>query len=589
MQVSIPTKDSKVWSQRNDGDFVGILNGTRNIDLTRKGIVKLSDRFSYIQRYNDSGSTFDECLSIVFGDFITTGTYRYWFITSDRIFTMNPDWTTFAIDITGSSPSMSIYSDGAAFNSSLWVSTSSQLCRLTTGTWTVTGLKAFANTTSPHPLEPMFNNKLAMGDKNKVHTIDSTNTVVTDAISIPADYEILWIRSTADRVFIGTRNLKGLNGKVYEWDGSSANYAFEYEIETTRILSGVLWKGTLYCYTLDGRIMRFNGNGFEAVAQLPFYVFGENVYPEGSPIQIVTQRGMITSDDEILIALNPQILLKDSISGERTYYPNAMAGVWAYNPNVGFYHKHGFTIETSGDYASSYQVKARALFKVPEDITISTTTTTYNSLIATGQVVAGDATVYNVALGLKRGQENRGVIVTQRVDSNAADETWQSIGVKFNKVYSSEDKIIVKYKLRDVDGMPMTTGNINSTNATWTSTTTFTSSDSDFANISVGDEITVLAKTGAGAMAHITSIVLNTGVYTITIDEAIGASSGTFSLIVEPWVKLGTITSSDRDFKIFPFKTKNIASSIQIKCELRGEDTEIEEIVVSSTENIKFI
>lgn len=589
MQVSIPTKDSKVWSQRNDGDFVGILHGTRNIDLTRKGIAKLSDRFSYIQRYDNASSTFDECLSIVFGDFISSGTYKYWFITSDKIYTMNPDWTTFALDATGSSPSMSIYSDGAAFNSSLWVSTSAQLCRLTAGTWTVTGLKAFTNTTSPHPLEPLFNNKLAMGDKNKIHTIDSTNTVVSDAIAIPVDYEILWIRSTADRVFIGTRNLKGLNGKVYEWDGTSANYSFEYEVETTRILSGVLWKGTLYCYTLDGRIMRFNGNGFDSMAQLPFYVFGENVYPEGSPIQIVTQRGMITSDDEILISLNPQILLKDSISGERTYYPNAMAGVWAYNPNVGFYHKHGFTIESSGDYTSSYQVKARALFKVPEDITVSSTTTTYNSLIATGTVTASDGTVYNVAMGLKRGQENRGVIVTQRVDSNVADETWQSIGVKFNKVYSSEDKIVVKYKLRDENGLPLTFGDINSNVATWTSTTTFTTSYSTFSIASVGHEITILAKKSAGASAHITSIEFVAGVYTVTIDEAIGTSSGTFSLIIEPWIKLGTITSSDRDFKILQLNTKNIASSIQVKCELRGEDTEVEEIIVSSTENIKFI
>ena len=593
MQVTIPSKDSKIWTQRNDGNYVGILDGTRNIDLSRKGVLRLADRMSPIQRYDAASSTFDETLAILFGDFLVAGTYKYWFITTDRIYTMNTDWTSFAIDATVSSPTMSVYSDAVAFNGSLYASTASQLTKLTAGTWTVSGIIAYTNTTSPHPIETLFNNKIATGDKNKVHTVDSSGTVVSNVITIPVDYEILWLRSTADRVFIGTRHLKGLNAKVYEWDGSSANYSFEYEVETTRLLSGVIWKGNIYCFTLDGRLIRFNGSGFATDAQLPFYKYQENMYPEGSPIQITTQRGMITADDEILVSINPQILLKDSISGERTYYPNALAGVWAYNLDSGFYHKYGFTLETSGtlDYANTYNTKARALFKVPEDITISSTTTTYNSLISTGYATAGDGTNYHFAGALKRSVQNRGVFTLQRIDSYSADETWQSVGIKFSKVYSSEDKIILKYKVRDRNGLPFTTGNISGSDVTWTSTTTFTSVDTKFANVLVGDEVTLLSKTGAGSSAHISTISLATGTYTVTLDEAIGNSSGTTSILVEPWIKLGTVTSADQDkgFKVFSLLSKNIARAISIKGELRGEDVEVEEIVVSSNENIKFI
>ena len=593
MQIVIPSKDSKKWTQINEGDFTGILNGTRNIDLSRDGIARLSDRFTYINRSDASTSTFDETMAIVFGDFVSAGTYRYWFVTSDKLYTMNPDWTNFAVDANSGSPSMSIYSDGCAFNGSLYVSTASQLCKLTAGTWTTSGVitTGYTNTTSPHPVEAIFNNKIVTGDKNKVHQVDSSGTITMNVVTLPSDHEILWIRSTADRVYMGTRHTKGLNGKVFEWDGSSSTYNFDYELDTTRILSGLVYKGTLYCMTLDGRIVRFNGNGFSDEAKFPFYTAGENVYPEGSPIQMMTQRGMIATDDEILIAVNPQLLNKDSISGERQYYPNALAGIWAYNPKTGFYNKHGFTIETSGDYASSYNVKARALFRVPEDITVTSTTTTYHTLICTGYITNSSGTNYHFAAGLKRGVQNRGALWTQRIDSNAADELWQSIGVKLQNVYSSEDKILVKYKIRERDGLPINTGVVTGTNATWTSTTTFTSSDAKFANVIEGDEITLLDKANAGSSAHISSISSNAGVYTITLDEAIGAASGTFSLLVEPWIKLGTIDSSDqnRGYKIFAIPKKNISRAISVKCELRGEDVAVEEIVVSSEVNVNFI
>lgn len=199
-------------------------------------------------------------------------------------------------------------------------------------------------------------------------------------------------------------------------------------------------------------------------------------------------------------------------------------------------------------------------------------------------------------------QENRGFIVTQKLQATSVKDTWQNVGIKFSGIKDYEDKIIVKYRVCERNDLMNTVDKDNSQTATWVNNQKFTTTG-DLSEAKVGDEIYFHAGSGAGYLAHITAISESGGTYTVDIDEIIQNTSddNTATFTIANWTKIGTITVSDVDkftdlnnnnySSIAGLKEFNVGKNsrwIQLKIELRGEDVRIEEIYINNKSFIKY-
>lgn len=199
-------------------------------------------------------------------------------------------------------------------------------------------------------------------------------------------------------------------------------------------------------------------------------------------------------------------------------------------------------------------------------------------------------------------QENRGFIVTQKLQAFSIKDTWQNIGIKFNGVKTVEDKIVVKYRVAERNDLMNTVDKDNSQTATWVNNQKFTTTG-DLSLAKVGDEVYFHAGAGAGYLAHITAISESGGTYTVDIDEIIQnvTDDNTATFTISNWIKLGIITTDDLDY--FTDDNNNRQSSIgglkefninknskwlQLKIEFRGEDVAIEEIYVNNKSFTKY-
>ena len=180
--------------------------------------------------------------------------------------------------------------------------------------------------------------------------------------------------------------------------------------------------------------------------------------------------------------------------------------------------------------------------------------------------------------------ENRGYFITSKFMSAQLQEDWQKIFIKHKNLSTELDKIVVKYRTTDIEPIVSI---ISSTagNLTWTDSNTYTTTDTQYANVEVGDEVEFVEGTGSGYLAHITSISEDAGTYTVRIDETIKnlTASDTGTAIVSRWNKLTTldngIISNDDGFSEITVGVKS--KQIQFKVELRGEDIEVEEILIA--------
>jgi len=166
------------------------------------------------------------------------------------------------------------------------------------------------------------------------------------------------------------------------------------------------------------------------------------------------------------------------------------------------------------------------------------------------------------------------------------------VTVKYNNVTDTQDKIIVKYRTEIKPNFPVINYGIDpSENILWADTTSFTTTN-DWAEIKADFdlgkkyEIEILRYTGAGMLAHITDITEAAGTYTVTIDETVrGVSNGDIAHIaVNNWQKLPEIdkdTAPESNMKVVRLPAVN-SKWIQLKLELRGEQVQIEELVLNN-------
>lgn len=187
--------------------------------------------------------------------------------------------------------------------------------------------------------------------------------------------------------------------------------------------------------------------------------------------------------------------------------------------------------------------------------------------------------------------ENRGWGITVKIFSSQVTDQAQKLFIKFRPLKSG-DSIIVKYRNREIDGLPVVSfGSTGSAKAaTWSTDKTFTSQQ-DLSEAKTyfdgGGELEceLVAGAGAGSIEKITALTLSGSTYTVTLaNDVIGVEQNRKSeFIISNWKIERTITSSNADVNNFAeIPLGGQASWMQFKIELRGSEIAIEELEIIS-------
>lgn len=617
-QVNLP--EDRQWTQPNTSVLFGNIYESKNIDFSLPGFLKLAPRTRYIGREDASTATFEYLLSSVYmSPSNLFGTKKYFLLTNDKIFTADTNLTNFAALGVASEPTLSTASDAVASGLYYVVSTATEMSYFTT-IWTnnivVAAGGAVLDSNSTHPLCISFNGLILIGDRNKVNqfTVNTSglpSTYTSGEVVLPLAFSIVWIRSFANNIWIGTRNLINGNARVFQWDASSDNFNQEFEVDCQWVYSGCDWEGNFYIFTNDGRLMAFNGAGFSEVARLPAYtdIIAENNYVFGNAYTLgsVFQRGMTVVDGKIHILINAEATTDAGSVYDAT---NRMpSGIWVYDPAVGLYNKYcpsNSTSATNTDFGQmALEDAAGALTPIFADPTTSAPfASSVGGTLLYGAKLNSPSTTNHYTFGSVTSGENRGYFATNRIESPDLQESWRYVFLKYEEFENDEDAIILKYKTKNRENLPFTT----TSDVTWTSSTVFTSTDTKFASVVAGDEVTILTGAGAGSTAHVSTIAYANPTYTVTLDEAITAVVDTnvgkvavdnyhkLSPSITPttvttdqpnanprYAKIAIPVTSDTDYQPAP------SEWIQVKTEMRGQSIRISAMSLLSETQVKII
>lgn len=565
-RFEIPTKDTKLFIQSNKGDVFGNLFGTFNMDFdTLAGKVRVSRRTLIT---TDSTDDADLGLPIAFVRSSADTTDRWWAICGAVLFktTDSAPGGAMTQDAIASTPTglSAISSDMVDFNGSLIVSQSTDLNKLTAGTWTATWWTGAGNLNQAvltsgiaHPLcVSLKTNLLLAGDGNLVHTVDKNNNVKNSRVILPSEFEVIWIRSTYDGTWIGARNKFNREAKAFFWDEYAENYNRGYGLKDEMTFSGCIKDGIPYTVNGLGQLLRYTDTGFEEVGVFPVFQQINKKLDDGVSVRTnIHRNGMAVIENKIHINIC-SLLNQDEVKS----LENFPSGIWTFDDKQGLRHKYGLSLRraTGGseiDYGAFLLFLAGAL--VPTENSAG--------LFLVGAAIRSSANVNIKAIlyGDAGEQFNtRGHFITSIMESSAFEDDFKDLLLTFRRFRNTTDRIIVKYRSINNSTYPI----ISVTN-TWTSTTTFTTTTAGFANVVAGDEIMILQGRGAGATVKISSITVLAGTYTITISEAILNASGTFQCMASDWTELATVSTQSIERQGFDLDV--VGTYIQLKIELR--------------------
>jgi hypothetical protein len=183
--------------------------------------------------------------------------------------------------------------------------------------------------------------------------------------------------------------------------------------------------------------------------------------------------------------------------------------------------------------------------------------------------------------------ENRGHFVIPKIFKGEQKTNVAKVTIKHAPL-DTNDEIVVKTKMRSYVRIPTSTPDNDTNFLTWTSSTTGTTS-ADLSEVKTafddGEEmeIELIAGIGAGQLIKITNITENAGTYTITVeDEVVGYASGRRSyFVIDNWKYWGSVDVDTQKEGIFELAINDTSKSPQIKIELRGYETKIEDILIN--------
>lgn len=588
MQIQIPNKEGKVF-QTNEGETAGNIWASWNMDfISNPGKIRVSPQGQVVlTNLTSTATTYDAQLSLptafVMSD--ADSTMKIWACTIGAMFKNATEvantsaLTGWVQDAgTGSPTTIDGFSDMAEFNGGLIVSLPTSLTRLFgSTTWTANWNSVSLTTNKPHPLCVAFNNLLLIGNGNKVVSVNVLNAINTGAVILGTEYEVLWIRSSNQMIYIGARNKKSGRAKVFAWDGSSQNFNFDYKINGQYSLSGVIKKEVCYTVNECGELLVFTGGGFTQIAKFPNWNINVDLGINSANDSYSYWKNCLAVQND-----NIYILLNNDLGTISNVLENMPSGVWCYNDKVGLHHAYSLSTQlgdsVSTDYGNSRISNGGAIYPLSR---------------TAGLFLIGSGLYYNSAssaayyMQVIRELETEttakiGYFITPKIQTAEVEENWQKVFLIIKKLINATDKIVVKYRITDkiiVDEPAI---------CVWTSTTTLTTTDTQFANASAGDEMEILNGEGAGLSTHITTITYSNPTYTITIEDTVPYASGSVRAVVWNWTKLGTINTQNQGTFELGLGVNSSWIQYKVVCFFSGKN-EINKFISTSIPQLKAI
>jgi len=407
--------------------------------------------------------------------------------------------------------------------------------------------------------------------KRKIKSWDGDHTLVSPSATKPnANSYAVWLRDTnlvitflravSDGIWIGTVNNSGGKGYMYKWDGQSPSVNTSYKLESSGALACTIKNDIPFIIDGYGKLLAFNGGTFKEVEGGKLNRINNKLLY--SPFQRTNTRfihpnGLALINGRISAAIDGTNY--DVANHAGTQENTIPSGIWEYDENCGFYHKHSFSLSKStGNIIDYGQVRIYGVGGLNEVITAQSPITTDGSFLA-GCSYRTDST--KSLTGTKFGifydnfldtLQKSGYVVTTKIETENVKQKWNKIIAFFKKFLSSTDKMIIKYQTEDTVSTeaPITWGD----GADYFTTTT------DISSYEVGDEIEVIQGKGSGICTHITKITdLGGGTSEVEIDESNSAITGADTALVrfDKWIKTEAYTSQDDDFHPFPIDSAN--------------------------------
>lgn len=367
MSYIIPNPTNRSHSQLNRNDASGTIVASKNINLDEEAYIKLSPA-SFAVMTTDDDADFDTADAINVGDGKV-------FVNSDELFSGSISFNALSNRSSDTnSPSPVTEDDNIFFNDTQVVSDGTTVKYLSAATtWTtITGLSI----TGSHPTSlAIFDgqNGLLIGHGNRVDLVD-TSWALEETLILPNEYKVSSMTSNGSVAYIGTRHDASGEAKMFIWDGNSAAASENYGIESFEIAALRTANSSVVAVSSDGRLLRFNGGGFDELAALPVYITEEIYADELNDYSKVTNRGMVVDGNQIFV------FAPSTLETAQRYLVNMSGGVWCFDPSVQFYHRLSPSLSTStGETITT------------SDVDISTNEITVTAAPKTGSPVFYDA------------------------------------------------------------------------------------------------------------------------------------------------------------------------------------------------------
>lgn len=328
MTYIIPNQSTKELKQPNSSDLAGSLFVTKNINLDDEGYIKLSPPAVAVMT-TDNDADFDTCDSLFVAD-------NEVFFNSSNVFSEG-DIAYSPFTDRGSDtdvPTPGAEEDGIYFNDVEVISDGANIFyRSASTTWTA--VSTSLTTSVPTALGIFDNlNSLVVGNNNTVKLVNTSWAVSATVLTLAPDYIVTSVDSNGDVIYIGTRHKGNGEAKLFLWDGAGTTFTASYGAKTFEISSVKAYGSSVVVVTSLGQLLRFNGGGFDELANLPSYYFTEEWADSSNDNSRISNRGMVVDGDLIYIRLDSRN--ESKIESYKPYFPG---GLWCYDPKVGLYNK----------------------------------------------------------------------------------------------------------------------------------------------------------------------------------------------------------------------------------------------------------
>lgn len=564
----IPNQNGQV-RQLNLNDTTGELWSTFNIDLhTNPGKIKLARPFESVATDTIVASDPVEAFSILSTYFYAT--------TSDHLVKTISPYDTWA-NVSNSINNSDSKCDMTSFHGQLVRSTSTNVdaydgATRTSGWWTARGNPSLTSG-YPHILEVLRigAETLAVTDGPNIYGYTGgigSGTITSVTMDLPSNFVATCIKGTIRNAYIGTYTIDDTEAYVFQWDGTSTNYAQSYPTGAKCVLAMEVVDDVPIIVTELGEIKKFNNAGFTTIAQFPFA--GKPLFADGVETGLISAnngarpihpKGIKRHGNNVYIFAAFQSSSSELLD-ERT--PN---GVWCLDLTTNsLSHIDSPENESLFEYASPVM-----LVNDPN-----------GRLYVGGRRVSGEYGIWRE--NLDPSATNYGYFVTSEIVSSDVRDIFDAVVIKAQ--LDTDDKITVKYRTSKDPDYPITI-----TDATWTGVNenTFTSTDADMATVKSRfeagnfDEIEVLVGQGAGRLAHITNITYSNPTYTVTIDEQIGAAGQTSYIRFDNWQKVPkTMVSTNGDVTKFGIGKSGTFGQFKIALAGKAGLPEIREVLIKT-------